>query len=238
MPCARSSRLRILRRDRWAIICRLVVIDGRCFAVSSRSMGDVLPSRRDRSAMLWPSRRGERTARRRRRRRRTIRRGGGGAAVGRRRQVCNVVSVDYLTRPREIFRETHRVLRPGGRAIMSFSNRCFQTKAGTARENGRGAGNRRGGDGVREGGTAACEPRREKGERASAARPKEGGRDTASSPSRERSLAASRWEEGGGEHLAQLLRFVWTHTHTHARLPPDHDHRSRRRCALSRPPPP
>lgn len=43
--------------------------------------------------------------------------------------VCNVVSVDYLTKPLEIFREMHRVLRPGGKAIMSFSNRCFPTKA-------------------------------------------------------------------------------------------------------------
>jgi SAM-dependent methyltransferase len=43
--------------------------------------------------------------------------------------VCNVVSVDYLTKPLEVFSEMHRVLRPGGRAIMSFSNRCFPTKA-------------------------------------------------------------------------------------------------------------
>jgi hypothetical protein len=43
--------------------------------------------------------------------------------------VTNAVSVDYLTRPREIFAETARVLRPGGLAIMSFSNRCFATKA-------------------------------------------------------------------------------------------------------------
>lgn len=43
--------------------------------------------------------------------------------------VCNVVSVDYLTRPLEIFKEMRRVLRPGGRAILSFSNRCFPTKA-------------------------------------------------------------------------------------------------------------
>merc|ERR1719253_2024099 len=28
--------------------------------------------------------------------------------------VCNVVSVDYLTKPLEIFQEMHRVLRPGG----------------------------------------------------------------------------------------------------------------------------
>jgi hypothetical protein len=37
--------------------------------------------------------------------------------------VCNVVSVDYLNKPLEIFKEMHRVLRPGGSAIMSFSNR-------------------------------------------------------------------------------------------------------------------
>merc|ERR1712060_838579 len=43
--------------------------------------------------------------------------------------VTNVVSVDYLTKPREIFREMHRVLKPGGVAIMSFSNRCFPHKA-------------------------------------------------------------------------------------------------------------
>lgn len=41
----------------------------------------------------------------------------------------NVVSVDYLNKPKEIFAEMHRVLRPGGQAIMSFSNRCFPTKA-------------------------------------------------------------------------------------------------------------
>ena len=43
--------------------------------------------------------------------------------------VCNVVSVDYLTQPLEIFREVHRILRPGGISLMSFSNRCFPTKA-------------------------------------------------------------------------------------------------------------
>jgi SAM-dependent methyltransferase len=41
----------------------------------------------------------------------------------------NAVSVDYLTRPHEVFTEMHRVLRPGGVAIMSFSNRFFATKA-------------------------------------------------------------------------------------------------------------
>ena len=40
-----------------------------------------------------------------------------------------VVSVDYLTQPREVLGEVHRVLRPGGRAIFSFSNRCFPSKA-------------------------------------------------------------------------------------------------------------
>lgn len=43
--------------------------------------------------------------------------------------VTNVVSVDYLSKPREVFKEMHRVLKPGGVAIMSFSNRCFPTKA-------------------------------------------------------------------------------------------------------------
>ena len=40
-----------------------------------------------------------------------------------------VVSVDYLTQPRKVLSEVHRVLRPGGRAIFSFSNRCFPSKA-------------------------------------------------------------------------------------------------------------
>lgn len=43
--------------------------------------------------------------------------------------ICNVVSVDYLTKPREIFQEMHRILRPGGVSLMSFSNRCFPSKA-------------------------------------------------------------------------------------------------------------
>lgn len=42
--------------------------------------------------------------------------------------ITNAVSVDYLNKPMEVFREMHRVLKPGGRAIMSFSNRCFPTK--------------------------------------------------------------------------------------------------------------
>ncbi|KAL9244877.1 hypothetical protein vseg_018594 [Gypsophila vaccaria] len=43
--------------------------------------------------------------------------------------ITNVVSVDYLTKPLKVFKEMCRVLKPGGMAIMSFSNRCFFTKA-------------------------------------------------------------------------------------------------------------
>lgn len=39
------------------------------------------------------------------------------------------VSVDYLIRPLEVFDEVHRVLRPGGLLVLTFSNRCFPTKA-------------------------------------------------------------------------------------------------------------
>ena len=39
------------------------------------------------------------------------------------------VSVQYLIQPIEVFREIARVLRPGCRCIISFSNRCFPTKA-------------------------------------------------------------------------------------------------------------
>lgn len=42
--------------------------------------------------------------------------------------VC-CVSVDYLVRPIEIFREVNRVVRPGGPFVCTFSNRCFPTKA-------------------------------------------------------------------------------------------------------------
>jgi len=43
--------------------------------------------------------------------------------------VTCIVSVDYLIKPLEIFKEINRVLKPGGKAIMSMSNRCFPTKA-------------------------------------------------------------------------------------------------------------
>ncbi len=39
------------------------------------------------------------------------------------------VSVQYLLHPVEVFAEVRRVLRPGGEGIISFSNRCFPTKA-------------------------------------------------------------------------------------------------------------
>ncbi len=39
------------------------------------------------------------------------------------------VSVQYLTRPVEVFREVARVLRPGAPFVVTFSNRCFPTKA-------------------------------------------------------------------------------------------------------------
>ncbi len=42
--------------------------------------------------------------------------------------VC-CVSVDYLVRPIEVFREVGRVLRPGGGFVCTFSNRLFPTKA-------------------------------------------------------------------------------------------------------------
>ena len=42
--------------------------------------------------------------------------------------VC-CVSVDYLTRPLEVFAQVARVLRPGGPFVCTFSNRCFPTKA-------------------------------------------------------------------------------------------------------------
>lgn len=42
--------------------------------------------------------------------------------------VCTV-SVQYLVHPLLVFQEVHRVLRSGGPFIVSFSNRCFPTKA-------------------------------------------------------------------------------------------------------------
>ena len=42
--------------------------------------------------------------------------------------VC-CVSIDYLVRPIDVMRDVARVLRPGGRLVCTFSNRCFPTKA-------------------------------------------------------------------------------------------------------------
>ena len=42
---------------------------------------------------------------------------------------CLCVSVQYLQRPGEVFREVARVLRAGAPFVVSFSNRCFPTKA-------------------------------------------------------------------------------------------------------------
>jgi SAM-dependent methyltransferase len=39
------------------------------------------------------------------------------------------VSIDYLTRPVEVLREVGRVLKSGAPLVVSFSNRCFPTKA-------------------------------------------------------------------------------------------------------------
>jgi SAM-dependent methyltransferase len=39
------------------------------------------------------------------------------------------VSVQYLVRPVEVFAEAGRVLKPGAPFIVTFSNRCFPTKA-------------------------------------------------------------------------------------------------------------
>ena len=42
--------------------------------------------------------------------------------------ICTV-SVQYLTQPLAVFAEVNRVLRPGAPFVVSFSNRCFPTKA-------------------------------------------------------------------------------------------------------------
>jgi SAM-dependent methyltransferase len=39
------------------------------------------------------------------------------------------VSIDYLTRPVEVLREVGRVSKPGSPLVITFSNRCFPSKA-------------------------------------------------------------------------------------------------------------
>jgi hypothetical protein len=43
--------------------------------------------------------------------------------------VLNTVSVDYMTRPLEVFAEVNRILKPGGLFLVIFSNRMFPEKA-------------------------------------------------------------------------------------------------------------
>jgi SAM-dependent methyltransferase len=43
--------------------------------------------------------------------------------------VINTVSLDYMTRPIEVFREVGRILKPGGLFLVIFSNRMFPQKA-------------------------------------------------------------------------------------------------------------
>ena len=42
---------------------------------------------------------------------------------------CLCVSVQYLQQPVAVFREVRRVLKPGAPFVVTFSNRCFPTKA-------------------------------------------------------------------------------------------------------------
>ena len=39
------------------------------------------------------------------------------------------VSIQYVVHPLRLFRDVHRVLKPGSPFVVSFSNRCFPTKA-------------------------------------------------------------------------------------------------------------
>ncbi|MEL6404559.1 MAG: methyltransferase domain-containing protein [Chloroflexota bacterium] len=43
--------------------------------------------------------------------------------------VLCAVSVQYLTQPIKVFADISRILKPDGICVMSFSNRCFPTKA-------------------------------------------------------------------------------------------------------------
>jgi SAM-dependent methyltransferase len=50
-------------------------------------------------------------------------------ATGRFDAATCCVSVDYLTRPLDVFADLRRVVVPGGLFVCTFSNRCFPTKA-------------------------------------------------------------------------------------------------------------
>jgi SAM-dependent methyltransferase len=43
--------------------------------------------------------------------------------------VINAVSIQYLTRPVEVYASVRRVLKPGGLALIAMSHRCFPSKA-------------------------------------------------------------------------------------------------------------
>jgi SAM-dependent methyltransferase len=43
--------------------------------------------------------------------------------------VINTISVDYMTKPIEVFQEVSRILKPGGLFLVIFSNRMFPEKA-------------------------------------------------------------------------------------------------------------
>jgi SAM-dependent methyltransferase len=43
--------------------------------------------------------------------------------------VINTVSIDYMTKPLQVFQEVGRILRPGGLFLVIFSNRMFPEKA-------------------------------------------------------------------------------------------------------------
>jgi SAM-dependent methyltransferase len=43
--------------------------------------------------------------------------------------IVNAVSIQYLTRPVDVFRSCAKVLKPGGLSAVALSHRCFPTKA-------------------------------------------------------------------------------------------------------------
>lgn len=43
--------------------------------------------------------------------------------------VVNTVSIEYLTQPLAVLKDVHRILKPGGKVLITFSNRFFPPKA-------------------------------------------------------------------------------------------------------------